>query len=110
MSTPAAYVFRSRLDDGSWSEWSRPIDQDPRLAIRPPDFEVLELRADADRADAIAMLEATGEDFQVNHLKGEHRNNWWRVEIGPIESTGEGSNLPEAAVRAVLAWKEAQDG
>ena len=61
-------------------------------------------------ADALALLEATGEPFEVFYFPDERD---WSVGIGEYRTReslvcpfdGDGLTLPAAAVRAVLAWK-----
>lgn len=87
-------------------------------------FPTLQRRADqerSDNADALAMLDARAElsgcSYSITaHRAMGHRGRWYTVTIvpGPYDdidadiAAGGGPNLPEAAVRAVLAWAEAK--
>lgn len=77
--------------------------------MRSPDggFGWLALRRSKLRA--LALLEATGEDFEVACHQGHGATKW----TAGIIRTGEQhieDDLPEAAVRAVLAWADDETG
>lgn len=61
---------------------------------------------------AMALLEATGCSFKIHFVPEREDDPWWVAWDVPWPGRPDwipGATLPSAAVRAVLAWKEARD-
>lgn len=101
--------IRRACEAVGWSHYNREGDQD--MWWPEGDGGAIYTSDPLSDADALALLEATGHAFKVHHVPGRAAAWWlsWDVPWPSPTTWHAGATLPEAAVRAVLAWAKAKE-